>query len=182
MKNKTSKRDEAFYMYVFIPYALVFLSTGILLARQFTSSTLLFDQINFLSLASLFFYLVYTKIIKTLSMKTLLFCAAFTVSISLITSSVLLNIDRSRSLFVLGWVHHDLITLKDNTFDFTKIHSQEKLNYAAVAQRITENETRKLISIESDRLSLTFLGNLYYRIAESLSKFFRLTGWQQNSY
>ena len=182
MKNNAEKKDESFYMYIVIPYTIIFLLIGVLIVRQFTNSTLLFDQINYISVASLIVYLVYVRILRIHSVKFFLYCAAVTISVCMLTGLILLNIDRSRSLYVIGWVHHDLVTINNGTFDFSKIESQEKLNETAIIQRISEHETRNLMFKESNKLKLTFMGNLYYHIANLISQFFNLTGWRQNSH
>ena len=181
MMKYAEKKDDSFYMYMVIPYTFTFLLIGVLIVRRYTNSSLLFDQINYISLAAFIIYIAYARILRIHSAKFFLYCAAITISISMLTGLILLNVDRSRSLYVIGWVHHDLVTIDNGTFDFSKIKSQEKLNEAAIIQRISEHETRNLMFEESNNLKLTFMGNFYYRIANLLSQFFNLTGWQQNS-
>lgn len=97
-----------------------------------------------------------------------------------ITSFFLLNIDRSRSFYVLEWTKKELILLREGQLDLNKIHSSEALNKVAIEQRIEEQINRGLMKRGPDRTYLTGTGIFLVKFSDYLSKLFVLRGWQEN--
>jgi hypothetical protein len=92
--------------------------------------------------------------------------------------STILNVDRSKSLYVLLWVHDlgpvseielaNKISLKYGVFDRDTYE-----------QRIEEQIQRGLISTSAGNLNLTQKGNLIYESANLLAHLFKLAGWNK---
>jgi hypothetical protein len=63
----------------------------------------------------------------------------------------------------------------------TKVISGEKLIPSAIQERLNEHIDRNFMSLDSSgKYQLTILGEFSYQIAQSLSKLYLLTGWDQN--
>jgi hypothetical protein len=94
----------------------------------------------------------------------------------------LLNIDRSRSFYVLYWVDQYQLSKSFLFEDLKSVKSQERLNVVAVAERIVEQEKRKLIAEKNGSYQLSRLGHLTILFAEFLSDLFVLKNWDKNKF
>ena len=93
----------------------------------------------------------------------------------------ILNIDRSRSTYVLSWVDKGHISIDVSGNILTNgISSNENLNELATIQRVNENITRGLISVGEDKLHLTMTGKFLLSICEGAAVLFDLEGWKSN--
>jgi len=98
----------------------------------------------------------------------------------LIAQGTLLNIDRSRSLYILSWAHNNSINFVQGSLDLKLVKSSERLVPDAILQRIEEHTERGLMKKEDNQIVLTRRGEFYFQIANQLSKMFSLTGWEEN--
>jgi hypothetical protein len=99
-----------------------------------------------------------------------------------LNQTFLLNIDRSRSTFVLAWVDKSLVySDAKNQIYFKGVESLENLNEKASAQRVLENIQRGLIEPVDSSFRLTASGKLLLVVCEFSADFFDLTGWRENS-
>ena len=98
------------------------------------------------------------------------------------STSTLVNIDRSRSFYVISWVGQDLVKIKNGNFTYDKVRSEEKILSAQINLRLNEQVQRGLMKIESNQVKLTRQGKLYLNIAEILSHVYELRGWQENKF
>jgi hypothetical protein len=98
----------------------------------------------------------------------------------LTTSVVLLNVDRSRSFYVLSWVEQYEFSSLENERDFSSVRSQEVLALNPINRRIAEQVNRGFISSERKTLELTSKGKFTLASAEFFAKYFRLSGWYLN--
>jgi hypothetical protein len=99
----------------------------------------------------------------------------------LLLTSTLLNVDRSRSLYILSWVENGKIKVVNNEYDFSRIQSKEVLDGEGIKQRIREQESRGILLNHGDSLSLSFSGTVIYKISRKMAEFFSLNGWYNNS-
>lgn len=112
------------------------------------------------------------------------------VSLTLISSMLffilaqfsLLNIDRSRSFYVLSWVENSSVTISLGNIDLSDVRSPEKQNAEAILNRVREQESRGFLSISDSEIALTQKGKFVLRIANVLGKLYRLENWQFNKY
>ena len=93
---------------------------------------------------------------------------------------MLLNIDRSRSFFVLSWVKNHKIEVTTTGFSLGEIKSSEKNSGLEIENRLNEQIHRGLIRIEDSRLTLSKRGNLFYTLAERIAGVYKLNGWSAN--
>ena len=100
----------------------------------------------------------------------------------LLAQGTLLNIDRSRSLYVLSWVHFHEITYVDKQLALDDVISSEAEVSEAISQRIDEHIARGLIENGEKKISLTPRGELYFEVADMLADIYNLDGWKQNKY
>jgi hypothetical protein len=105
--------------------------------------------------------------------------ACFFLCYSLLSSTVL-NIDRSRSFYVISWVNLNLIGVNKNSIDLTLVESSERLNQKAINARISEQTSNGNIQISGDRLVLTNQGKILYRLSSACAVLFKLNGWHSN--
>jgi len=97
----------------------------------------------------------------------------------------LVNIDRSRSFYVLSWINQELIVIgtpANSGIDLTLVESPEKMNKPAISQRITEQIQRGNVEITSQTARLTWQGKLILQLANFLANKFHLFGWYQNNH
>ena len=97
------------------------------------------------------------------------------------SQSTLLNIDRSRSFYILSWVSHNEIRINNGQLDLTLIKSQEKLNQAGIEQRYYEQIDRGYISNSHKTIKLTKKGTLIFEMSKLLSRIYHLNGWLKNA-
>jgi len=95
-------------------------------------------------------------------------------------SSTILNIDRSRSFFVLSWVNQGLVSNKNGQVDLQKVHSMEKLNPEGISQRLSEQMARGLVKVNQNNYVLTNKGKFTLSISDALARIFTLDGWNKN--
>ena len=98
-----------------------------------------------------------------------------------IAQAQILNIDRSRSFYVLSWVDKGIISLNNSKIVFRKECSKEMMNPEAIKIRLLEQSTRGYVSQTGPNFHLTFLGNLQLLIAKKLATVFELNNWFENS-
>ena len=103
-------------------------------------------------------------------------------SFQLIAPSSILNIDRSRSFYVLSWVKDGNVHIKDNGLILTGVKSHEALDPDAIESRLNEQLSRGLINKLNGDYKLTFRGSLMVKIADTLSALFKLQGWDENKH
>jgi hypothetical protein len=101
------------------------------------------------------------------------------VSFFLLTST-LLNIDRSRSFYILSWVNNGQIKVVGNEIDLSRVMSDEASSSDGIKQRIREQESRGIIVSEGSILKLSAIGTLIYNVSTKLARIFKLNGWFGN--
>jgi hypothetical protein len=138
--------------------------------------------INFVSLletilTTCFIYYLTARLYKTKKSKTIILTLIF----YLVYSFLLVNIDRSRSFYVLSWVKIYKIS-SNYPYDLSQIKSSEAINKFAITQRLTEQKNRKLIYDDGKYLKLTKSGNLILNLSNLLARVFKLENWFINKY
>lgn len=92
----------------------------------------------------------------------------------------LVNIDRSRSFYVLSWANEGKIYKTDNGFDLVGVISLEALNNHAINARIEEQIQKKFLFDQGDLIRPTRAGSVLIWTANSLSNVFKLENWKIN--
>ena len=98
------------------------------------------------------------------------------------TSLSLLNVDRSRSFYVLSWINEYNVPTIEDQRTFRMVRSSEVLAVIPINERIAEQVHRGLVKSQRGKLVLTFKGKLALSAAELLADNFRLMGWYKNKY
>ncbi len=94
--------------------------------------------------------------------------------------NTLVNIDRSRSFYVLSWANEGEIRIGENSSIILNVKSSEAINYLAVVDRITEQENRGLLVRTSTDIKLSTRGVVLVHLSDWLAKLFLLDGWSKN--
>jgi hypothetical protein len=150
--------------------------SSLLLAQYFSEN--IFNNILNISIVMTIFLLVLNKILKNIfyvSQILLIVLIFFT-----ITSLTLVNVDRSRSIYVLSWISEDRVKLNNNYIDLAQVKSTEKLNIDGVRQRINEQIKRGLVIKDGNQLELSKGGLVIVLISKYVAKVFNLNGWDKN--
>jgi hypothetical protein len=92
----------------------------------------------------------------------------------------LLNIERSRSFYVIAWVAEGKVNSTTSGVITQGVQSFEALNPAAVSQRVIENKDRGLFIVKGGKYQLTTLGQAFLKLSNFLAKNYRLRGWFDN--
>lgn len=167
---------------LFLVCVLIFLLTsmGLAFIRKLLPSSDLFTQINIASVlcgATIFLMLIlrrklcYENVLLTIVVSLVFFISH---------QMVLLNIDRSRSYYVIGWVHAGNVEVLNDLYTYDKVVSLEKKNEEASNMRINEQINRGIMVKVGGNLKLTLSGKAMFQTAEILSKIFTLENWKEN--
>ena len=90
---------------------------------------------------------------------------------------VLGNIDRSRSLYMFGWIE-----CAPKSASKADVFKQIENNYGkesldAFIQRVGEQEQRNLVTSKDEKYVTTYQGHIVFQTAKVLAKVFHLDGW-----
>lgn len=145
-------------------------------------STLIYDQIFYISIFVLSACMLLFKHYFTLNLDKVIASVCLAIVLMSLNQTFLLNIDRSRSTFVLAWVDKNLVySDSKNRIYFNGVESLENLNQEASAQRVMENVQRGLIEPFDRSFKLTASGKFLLKLCEFSADFFDLRGWKENS-
>lgn len=97
----------------------------------------------------------------------------------LILPYTLLNVDRSRSFYVLSWVDQNKISKFGDQF-LVQVQSSESLDIPGVKQRVEEQQQRGLIRENNGVYQVTEIGSSMLGVANFLAKLFNLENWESN--
>ena len=139
---------------------------------QILAVTFVIFGLNFLAL--LFFFCSRWQIKFLISITISLIFLVF-------SQAQVLNIDRSRSFYVLSWVDQGIITLDDSEIGFDRICSSEMKNPKAIQMRLVEQDARGFVTQSGPNLGLTVLGDLQLFLAEKFATIFNLRNWFENT-
>lgn len=94
--------------------------------------------------------------------------------------NTVVNIDRSRSFYVLSWVKNgDVFSNKAGGL-VVQAKSPEGINAEGIQQRLEEQISRGLVKRQGESYYLTKKGNLTLWIANIIANFYDLDGWYKN--
>lgn len=94
----------------------------------------------------------------------------------------LLNIDRSRSFFLIAWVDQGKVAMTNDSYSFAKVSSPEVLNLKGMTQRVDEQISRGILKKDNNRLELTIKGKIVLETSKFLAREYKLTGWIANNH
>jgi hypothetical protein len=150
------------------------------LLRAYSNSTLLFEQIWLSSLIS--FFLTISMYFRNISRSTFREILLISMIVGSLVTHTLVNVDRSRSFYVLSWIDKQDISYKNSALQINSYVSEELRNSSGVTLRIREAEKRNLIQVDNrGDFQLTFLGSTLLKISESLSYIFQLSLWKKET-
>jgi hypothetical protein len=167
-----------------IKFLLVFefqLVSILMIVSNLFRSSLIYDQINFIFFALVFFVVLASWYVYQEPREVISFLLASSLALTLLTQTVILNIDRSRSFYVLNWVDKGSANFSNGEFNFDKVKSSEKLNEEGIISRIEEQISRGLINKNPQGVELSILGSILLKGSETIAVIFNLRGWAQNS-
>lgn len=172
---------------------VVFVATCILIIwRAFVPSNLLFDQ--FLIVSGFILLLSFTwnylrnqnleliaRIYKALAISVISSLLYFST-----VQYTILAIDRSRSFYVLSWIDSGIFVMKKDQLVLVRDNlpnsiDLDRANLAPINQRIEEQISRKLVTIEGSNLVLTASGEIMLTISTISARIFHLTSWKSNT-
>lgn len=147
---------------------------------------LLFEQITLVTLAIFSIVCTYNAVVGKLKIKSDFFSRRFQLTaiasllFFLTAQFTILNIDRSRSFYVLSWIDLERIQIRGDSYDLSQVISSEKSNVNAIADRITEQVSRGLVLSKNSKLYLTQRGEFVLWAAEFSGDLFHLDYWETN--
>lgn len=98
----------------------------------------------------------------------------------IVAPNTVMNIDRSRSFYVLGWVENEGVRIDKEGALVLLVKSNERFSAVSIRERIDEQSARGLIMRQEDRYQLTRRGVIAVRISDFVAKFYGLEGWFNN--
>ena len=98
-------------------------------------------------------------------------------------TQLFVNIDRSKSFYVLYWIGNNEIDydLTNLTFLAKVPDIASRTNEFDFIQRVQEHKIRGLVTQNGKQISLTSAGEIILKISDLCAKYFRLKGWVGNS-
>jgi hypothetical protein len=147
--------------------------------RKVSQTNLLYDQIVICSTLILMINVLIGIIFsKKLYVKVNFLRDSFIVALLFYTfgSAILLNIDRSRSLYIFPWIGQC-----DNRISCLKkslLPNQGVQGWLEVEQRLIEQDSRKLMEIQGDTITLTIGGRMVLTSANLFANIFELEGYK----
>lgn len=188
MLFKIAKKIALFLAVIVLEVIFCFALVWVL-RRFFISGDLLFEQLTFTSVLGPTFLWVLFRFLKSRARTSKEAITSFSwmtlLSIILfwsVAQFTLLNIDRSRSFFLIAWVDQEKVEMTNEGYAFTKVSSPEKLNYKGMAQRVDEQISRGILKRSNNRLELTGKGRIVLETSKFLAREYKLTGWISNSH
>ena len=154
------------------------------IVRQFNNSSLIFDQLFVITTVTgvLVWYCLSAKF--RIIMRTSITGQDIIIGVLasfLILTSTIVNIDRSRSFYIIAWVYENEVKQSNLQVDFTEVLSSEKKNSNGMSERLQEQIARGFIRNEGSMLKLTLKGAILYEISSGMASIFHLEGWFRNS-
>lgn len=148
--------------------------------RIVNSTNLLFDQIFVLTIIT-FFASLFLSRVKSLNItfsKWERICVALLAAclFYIFGTAVLLNVDRSRSIYIFAWVNEcnrSLNCIEDYVSD-----NYGKRGWDEVLTRLKEQDSRGLMNVSDSQAELTFTGRLILNSAGFSAKLFNLEGFK----
>jgi hypothetical protein len=143
----------------------IYLLTALKVLGSLYETSLIYDQINIiafilLTILVLICYGIYEKPKEITS-----FLVVGVIAIAFLTQTLILNIDRSRSFYVLSWVERGTVAILDGNIDLQKVESVEKYSKESIYARIEEQKSRGLIREEKNKYELTVAGSFLLKIS-----------------
>ena len=163
---------------------------GFRIYRKKYASDFILEQLFFVSLSIalifLFNVLIFwelevflNEVLFLFSLSINLFLANFLVSILL-----LINIERSRSTYVIAWVDNGLIRYlpSSNNYNYSQKIIEIESNLKMLDQRILENLARGIFVLDQNSIILSIRGKMLLRFSNFIALFFNLKGWLNNTF
>jgi hypothetical protein len=137
-------------------------------------STLIFEKITISSVT----LIVFMALINRLDFKKLTIILIIYIFLILF----FVNIDRSKSFYVLYWIEKYEIIYKPSSSKFLENipELETRISNYDFSQRVQEHKIRGLVAQKNNQLKLTGAGKMILRVSEIFAKYFRLTGWVGN--
>ena len=92
----------------------------------------------------------------------------------------LVNIDRSRSFYVLSWANQEKVFDSKQGITLVGVQSPEILNLSAIRFRLDEQIKKNLLKVERGQIKPTLPGKFMILIADGLANLFNLENWKLN--
>lgn len=166
--------------------------------RQTTTNSFLADQILCIAIVTASGFLLFLVIRKKAGIKAsrspvksfwlqlidepilvLLLLISFVSSTVLVQTQTLLNIDRSRSFFILEWIEcspsNELLLVENKVASILGAGEIGAFNL-----RLVEQQARGVIARKGTYVNLTLFGRLLFRFSELSAGAFNLSGWENN--
>ncbi len=156
------------------------------LMRVFTEIEL-FEAIIFSSVASTLFltllaYVLWHRKILTIQLVPTVCWALLTsmLVVVILGPNTVMNIDRSRSFYILNWVQNGGIRVSGDGKLLMRVDSNERLNTSGIQERLLEQSSRGLLELRGNTYYLTNKGKVTLTIADVIANFYHLEGWFKN--
>lgn len=142
--------------------------------RYFDTSIFLFLQIAFCSIAVLFFLYLLTlfkfRFFQQREMISVLIAFVF-------CSTLLLNIDRSRSVYILKWVEDYQSETFVSIEKIAEAKNFSNLEASALKQRVMEQKQTLMLTSRGSGLRLTGMGEIFIKTCRFFALIFNLRGF-----
>jgi hypothetical protein len=163
-------------------FVLSILSAAVLfIIRKISQSSLLFEQVNFSVVLVCTIFLLFRPVSsERFTFVNLRGYLITGLAMAFLLNTLFLNIDRSRSFYVLAWVSNGQV---ENVAGKVKVSSPsvEAINQKAAKIRIEEAQSRGLLDIENNQYRLTLVGELLLSSSNILANLFELEQWKENT-
>ena len=175
MRLKKFLKEESIKLFMCVSVTILLLAI-LAIWRLFETNTFIFIQIIICTLILLL--TLYSLRLTRFRLRFLKGNELLVISMSfIIVTFLLLNIDRSRSFFLLKWVE----SVGNNGISFTELQKQKNLSDSdiiAIKQRIQEQDQSGFLFIHSERIYISREGKFLVFIFRSVASFENLEGYK----
>jgi hypothetical protein len=179
--NQTKKAQMNKVIWGFILGFTPLLTLVFYLIRMFWKTSLIFEQIILSGILVAIIFLLILIYMQYFNVILILLVFLIATATTQAFTNVVLNVDRSRSFYILSWVRFEKIELVNGTLNLEKVYSSEKLNSRAIEQRLDEQISRGLVS-NNGNFKLTFRGKITVHFSDFIGNKFSLNGWEMNNH
>ena len=149
--------------------------------RQITQEILLFESMLLSILITILFVLILYWVRREREFKQFAFEDLLAIVLSLvlfysISGSTILNVDRSKSFYVLSWVH-DYGPISENELAQRLQSKYGAYDSISINQRLVEQTSRGVLVFRGGRYQTSVVGDIYWYVATGIASIFKLSGW-----
>lgn len=162
--------------------AIFFGSFSLLLLRHFLPNQDLFFQTLLSTIIQAVIGVAFLRFLPNYDFgKKGLFIFSICATFFILSQTQVLNVDRSRSFYLLSWVDQGIVQDAGHGISFDRECSIEMTNPEGIRDRLDEQVSRGFVTQSGSEFKLTPIGKVQLFLADKLASLFNLRNWDKNA-